>query len=170
MIHEIYDIGVVIQCNIPFAVYKITEITICNNEIRARVEQLNKELVGVLRITEEGLFIHCVKQPYELMVYATLVDKDNSFNLDYLHKELLKEFEKNLASPLYEGLKETLDKMDNISLFTLDTWKLKDIKAVVERYNTLEEAYSDAIKTDSLQTRQEALGNLNRFFKELQKF
>ena len=164
------ELGVIIECNIPFAAYNITEITTFRNGIRAKVEYPNKRLVGVLRITENGLLINCVKQPYELMVYATLVDKDSSFNLDYLHRELLKEFEKNLATPLYEGLKETLDKMDNISLFTLDTWKLKDIKAVVERYNTLEEAYSDAIKTDSLQSRQEALGNLNRFFKELLKF
>lgn len=170
MIHEIYDIGVVIQCNIPFAAYNITEITIYNKEIKARVEHPNKRLVGVLRITEDGLLINCAKPFYELIIYATLVDENSTFNLDYLHKELLKEFEKNLATPLYEDLKETLDKMGNISLITLDTYKLKDIKALVEQCYILIVTRLKNKHTGTPKERAEALGNLNRFFKELQKF
>lgn len=164
------ELGVIIECDIPFAAYKITEITTFRDEIRARVEYPNKELVGVLWITKDGLFINCAKPFYEFIIYATLVDENSTFNLDYLHRELLKEFEMKLASPLYEDLKEILNKMDNISLITLDTYKLKDIKVLVEQYYMLEEAYSDALKKDSLQARAEALGNLNRFFRELQKF
>lgn len=169
MIHKIYDLGVIIQCKIPFATYRISKITVWNNEIRVRVNYPNEELVGVLRITEDGLLINTIKQLNELMIYAILVDEGNTFNLNYLYNELLREFKEKLATPLYEGLDKVLSKMHNISLVTLDTYKMKDIKVLVEQYNILEEAYGNAIKTDICSSAK-ALGDINRFFKELSKF